>query len=138
MIHNYFRNNSAARRIIFHAINHTGLGHLSRLTAIASAVREIAPDTALLFIVDGSSHGILETANIPFISLSFLGNVSDWPLWSADRKERLMPSLAGSIIRTMSPELLVFDSFSNHALLSSAHREGVPLAVCIRKVKNID
>src|SRR5262249_31356292 len=129
---------AAERRIMFHAVNSTGLGHLSRLIAIALAIRERAPYTNLLFTVDGASHGLLEAAKIPFIALPYLQDVHTLPMWSVEQKDQLVFSMANSITQIMCPELLIFDCFTNDVLLRVAQGKGIPLVICMRKMKNMD
>jgi predicted glycosyltransferase len=56
------------RRVVSHAINGIGLGRLSRQIAIALAVRELAPNTNIRFVVDGGSHGLLEAAGLSYVT----------------------------------------------------------------------
>jgi predicted glycosyltransferase len=125
------------RLMLFHAVNHVGLGHLSRLTAIALGIRERAPGIPILFLVDGASHGILEAAHLPFLALppNDFDKSIDGPV--TDKIRRLVSSFAASIVQTLHPNLIVFDCFPHRALTFAARQYGVPFAICIRKMKNM-
>jgi hypothetical protein len=55
--------------ILFQPSNGIGLGHISRLIAIALAIRDKAPSARLPFLLEGGSHSLLETASLPYLSL---------------------------------------------------------------------
>jgi UDP-N-acetylglucosamine--N-acetylmuramyl-(pentapeptide) pyrophosphoryl-undecaprenol N-acetylglucosamine transferase len=126
--------------ILFHAINGIGLGHLSRLTAIALGIRERSPSTRLLFAVEGDSHGFLEAADLPHIVFPSRSKIfSDrWHSWPKPQREKLIRSMAESIVAAISPNLIVFDCFPNPLLQMVAHQKKIPFAICVRKSKDMD
>jgi UDP-N-acetylglucosamine--N-acetylmuramyl-(pentapeptide) pyrophosphoryl-undecaprenol N-acetylglucosamine transferase len=126
--------------MLFHAVNGIGLGHVSRLAAIALAIRRRNPSLALLFAVEGNSHGLLEAVKLPHISFPsksgfYCDDESSWP---GSQGERLTRSIAASIVDTTSPELIVFDCFPNPSLVAAASANKIPFAVCLRKFKDMD
>lgn len=120
-------------------MNGIGLGHLSRLSAIALAVREQDADLPLLFAVEGESHGLLESANLPYVAFPpasrFEGREDPW---LRSIRGPLLGSLAGSIIESTNPQLIVFDCLPNPAFLGIADRKKIPFAICVRKFKDMD
>jgi len=126
------------RRVVFHAINGIGLGHLSRQIAIALAVRELAPHTNILFVVDGGSHGLLEAAGLSYVTTPLVrdnGTSAHWPMY---RKNQVYRSFAHSIVQVMRPDIILFDCFISFPFLEAARSSSVPFAICVRKMKEMD
>jgi len=126
--------------ILFHAINGIGLGHVSRLAAIALAIRERNASTALLFVVEGGSQALLEAANLPYLIFPSKSNIysARWDSWSTAQRDTLLRSMAESIIAATSPSLIVFDCFPNPPLVNVAQHNEIPFGVCVRKSKDMD
>jgi predicted glycosyltransferase len=123
------------KRIVFHAINQRGLGHLSRLSAIALALRGRTSRVLSKFIIDGSSHGLLEAAELPYFGLSIPRGKVGPGVIPQDEKGGLMRGFAEIAVEVTKPDLVVFDSFPNPWLVTAALRRKVPLALCFRKMK---
>jgi UDP-N-acetylglucosamine--N-acetylmuramyl-(pentapeptide) pyrophosphoryl-undecaprenol N-acetylglucosamine transferase len=49
----------AAPRVVFYAVNGLGLGHVTRLLAIARAIRRLARNTEILFITSSEADGVI-------------------------------------------------------------------------------
>lgn len=125
------------RRVLFQAPNTVGLGHISRLAAVALALRELHPDVAVLFAVEGDDHGLLAAAGLPRVSIPGLEILSDaWAMWPRAEQARLTAGLADALIRATRPDLVVFDCVPNWAVLDTVRQEGVPFAVCVRKMRS--
>src|SRR5262249_23198085 len=123
-------------RIVFHAIDQIGLGHLSRSIAIALRVRERAPESSILFVVDGVDHGLLAASGIPFVAVPAFRDPAPSNRWPRPRRNDLAASLSDAIVCSMRPHLIVFDCFPSPHLVSSARGNGVPFAVCVRAMKD--
>ena len=79
------RMNRKPHCILFQPPNHVGLGHISRLAAIALCIRKQEPSIRVQFAVEGGSHQLLESLGLPFISIPsahVLYKTSDWSEWS--------------------------------------------------------
>jgi UDP-N-acetylglucosamine--N-acetylmuramyl-(pentapeptide) pyrophosphoryl-undecaprenol N-acetylglucosamine transferase len=126
------------RRVVFHAINGIGLGHLSRQIAIALAVRELAPRTNILFVVDGGSHGLLEAAGLSYVTAPLIIDNGASGYWQMSRKSQIWRSFAHSIVQVMRPDIILFDCFISFPFLEAARSSGVPFAICARKMKEMD
>jgi predicted glycosyltransferase len=127
--------------VVFQAPNHIGLGHLNRLSCIALALREMDDHVRCLFVVEGNSHGILEEAGLPYLSLPHPDTVKrsrDWSEWSSLEKERVVGAIAESIVRTVRPVMVVYDCFPSESFIDPVIREGIKVALCVRKVKSIE
>jgi UDP-N-acetylglucosamine--N-acetylmuramyl-(pentapeptide) pyrophosphoryl-undecaprenol N-acetylglucosamine transferase len=126
------------RRVVFHATNGIGLGHLSRQIAIALAVREQAPHTNILFVVDGGSHGLLEAAGLSYITAPLIIDNGASAYWQMPRKSQVWRSFAHSIVQVMRPDIILFDCFVPFPFLAAARSSRVPFAICARKMKEMD
>ena len=54
------------KRILFHAINHTGLGHLNRAIAVAQLLKANLPHVQVLFLIEGGED-FIEPTGFPWI-----------------------------------------------------------------------
>lgn len=125
--------------ILFHAINGIGLGHVSRLKAIALAIRERRPELPLLFAVEGSGHGLLESVALPYVTFPSASRFeSEAEPWLKSVRGPLLGSMAAAIVEATSARLIVFDCLPNPAFLAAAGRKNIPFAICVRKAKDMD
>jgi UDP-N-acetylglucosamine--N-acetylmuramyl-(pentapeptide) pyrophosphoryl-undecaprenol N-acetylglucosamine transferase len=127
--------------VVFQAPNRIGLGHMSRLIAIALELRRMAPDIRTPFIVEGEGHGLIETYGLPQFNLPSnyeLYHTQRWAAWTPTERHLLMLDTAGALVRGLAPDLVVFDSFPNVAIANVAIDRGIPVAFSLRKVKTLD
>jgi predicted glycosyltransferase len=115
--------------ILFQPPNHIGMGHINRLSAIALAVREAAPEAQVPFVLSGSSHSLLESLEIPCIPLPDVH-----ALWSVESP--LIASLVGTILDRLKPHVVVFDCFPLRPLAYAAIARGIPIVLCLREMKD--
>src|SRR5262245_15836087 len=126
--------------VLFQPPNRIGLGHISRLAAIALAIRDQIPSARLPFLVEGGSHSLLEVTSLPYFSLPAefeLYKTESWMAWPAEERNAMILSLADSIIHQLRPKIILFDTFPCIAAATAAARRGVPIALCLRKMKNM-
>jgi UDP-N-acetylglucosamine--N-acetylmuramyl-(pentapeptide) pyrophosphoryl-undecaprenol N-acetylglucosamine transferase len=126
--------------ILFQPPNGIGLGHISRLMAIAMAVRAKAPSIRLPFLLEGSSHLLLEIASLPYLSLptdETLYSTETWTSWPIEERQTIILKIAESIIRQLKPNLILFDTIPCIGVLTAAAACEVPVAICIRKGKDM-
>jgi predicted glycosyltransferase len=125
--------------VLFQVPNSVGLGHMNRMACVALALRELAPMVRFLFVVEGSSHGLLEALNIPHITIPHakeLYRARGWSAWpTADRRE-LLKTIAASILETTEPSIVIYDCFPNLEFAECVSAKGIKSMLCIRKVKN--
>jgi UDP-N-acetylglucosamine transferase subunit ALG13 len=108
------------------------------LTAIALAIRQRNPAAHLLFAVEGDSHGLLEAAQLPYVTFPSPARFNSEDPWVRFIKGPLLGSLAASIVHATDPSLIVFDCLPNPAFIAAAERRNVPFAICVRKFKDMD
>jgi predicted glycosyltransferase len=57
---------SRFRRVLFHAINHVGLGHINRAIAVAQWLQAATSDLQVLFLIEGG-EGFIDPTGYPWI-----------------------------------------------------------------------
>lgn len=127
--------------ILFQPPNHIGLGHISRLLAIALAVREQRADLLLPFVVEGHGHGLIEAHRFPHLSAVGTYDFYETPHWSGwepRRRHLMMLELASAQIRALAPDLIVFDCFPHTGIATAAIEQRIPIAICLRQAKNMN
>ncbi len=126
--------------ILLQSPNGIGLGHISRLIAIALAIRDKAPSARLPFLLEGGSHLLLETASLPYLSLptrETLYRTETWTSWPLEERRTIILKVADSIIRQLNPDVILFDTIPCIGVLMAAADCEVPMAMCIRKGKDM-
>ena len=56
---------SAQRTVLFHPLNHIGLGHINRLSVIALALHELDNNVRTPFVVEEAAHVLLDAFSLP-------------------------------------------------------------------------
>ena len=133
------RSASYAPLVVFQVPNQIGLGHMNRMGCVASALRELDSDVRSLFVVEGSSHGLLEGMGLPVISfpaLQALHSNHGWSKWSKEDRGCLIDSMADSLVDSIAPDLVVYDCFPSVAFVKAAARRGIESILCLRKMKD--
>lgn len=125
--------------ILFQCPNQIGLGHMSRLAAIALSIRDRVPQMRLPFLVEGASHSLLESYNLPYLSLPGARDLRQyWTAWHAEELQQLTSSICLALIKNLRPDVIVFDCLPNAAIIAAAAECEVPMVLCLRKIKNFD
>lgn len=126
--------------VLFQAPNGIGLGHISRLAAIAQALRSKVPSARVPFLLEGGSHSLLEAASLPYLTLPnnhALYESGSWEAWPKEERYSLIVNIAESIIRRIRPELILFDTIPCIPVVIAAANRKIPAAICVRKVKEM-
>jgi len=125
--------------ILFQAPNGIGLGHISRLAAIALALRQRHPQIRSMFLLEGGSHHLLESLDIPYLSVPNRGVLASgsWAQWTPDEQLGLITKIASAIIRSVKPRSIVFDSFPVRAVAEVAIQLKVPIVLSLRKMRDM-
>jgi predicted glycosyltransferase len=127
--------------IMSQALNCIGLGHISRLIAIALAIRDKVPTARLPFLLEGGSHSLLETASLPYLSLPSkyeLFATDNWTTWTETERQGIVLELADSIIGRFRPNVILFDLLPCIPVVAAAVGRQVPMVMCVRKSKDND
>lgn len=106
-------------RLLFYAVNGLGLGHVTRLLAIARQVRVLCPDAQILFVTASEADDVIYKAGFAALKV---------PSKSIATVARLRPSVYAKLVQSVTwnavaafnPAVLVVDTFpagSLHELL---------------------
>jgi UDP-N-acetylglucosamine--N-acetylmuramyl-(pentapeptide) pyrophosphoryl-undecaprenol N-acetylglucosamine transferase len=126
--------------IVFQPPNHIGLGHISRLLAIALAVRELDPRVRLPFVVGGHAHGLLEAHEVFHLALPLVRDgqvLTSATGWENAELHRIARDLAAAMMHTLAPDLVVFDCFPNEVVLDVVRARRLPVVICLRKSRQM-
>jgi predicted glycosyltransferase len=127
--------------ILFQVPNHVGLGHMNRMACVALALRELAPKVRSLFVVEGAPHGLLESLNLPYLTLpvpELVYHSNAWVAWPKDNKMHFVKAIASSILEAGAPDLVVYDCFPSIHFIDAVIAAGIRSVLCIRKVKDFE
>ena len=94
-------------RILFCCINGVGLGHVTRVLAIARQVRRLDPDSELLVLTSSENAGILWNEGIASIK------VPSYQAWERDRRlpaPQLANALTAQTVATFRPHAVVVEA----------------------------
>lgn len=130
---------AAGPLVIFQVPNEIGLGHMNRAGCVATAMRELDPGVRSLFVVEGSSHGVVEGMGHPVVSLpapQAMRDTNGWAQWTKEGRGALVNSLADALVESLAPNLVVYDCFPSGAFVRAAARRAIPSVLCLRKVKD--
>jgi predicted glycosyltransferase len=128
------------RTILFQPLNHLGLGHVSRLAAIALAIRQMDPLIRVLFAVEDGGHVLLEALGLPYVVLPSEHAVKEtdsWASWDAHERSLLAAEVSRAILKSVRAELVVFDCVPNRALVAESFGAGVPAVLCLREMREM-
>jgi UDP-N-acetylglucosamine--N-acetylmuramyl-(pentapeptide) pyrophosphoryl-undecaprenol N-acetylglucosamine transferase len=125
--------------ILFHPTNRIGLGHISRLSAIALALGRRSQSIRTPFVVEGPSHVLLDVlglAHLPLPSTYALLESPCWKVWTEAERESVSTAASQAILETINPDIIVMDCFAGPAFISVAVESRVPIVLCLREMKN--
>jgi predicted glycosyltransferase len=113
-------------RILYHAINGSGLGHLTRLASIALAVQQEAPDVHQLMATSANYPPLLQSLCMPSV---ILPHDDDAPFTGMDRRlrtvsARLARRILSDTVRAYDPKILVFDTHAPWGVVDEAWKDG--------------
>ncbi len=126
------------KKILVHAINGIGLGHLARTITIAKDLREIEPGLKLRFITNSKFTGLLDSAGFEY---DRIGYSHDDYLQGRMAKEdffRLHHEKLLDSCRRFSPDAMIFDTFADEAVLRDNLENGVRNILVLRKMTSSD
>jgi predicted glycosyltransferase len=125
-------------RILYHAINGSGLGHLTRLGAIAAAVRQEAPEVHQLVATSANYPHLLEQLSTPYIVLP---RDATGPQLAADRRLRSVSAdvairILRETVRAYDPKVVVFDTHAPRALVEECRDGGRHAVLVLRQCRD--
>lgn len=124
-------------RILFQPSNGIGLGHVSRLLAIAEALRQQSQECRILFAVEPGVQALLGSEKFPQVVIPAPKELLKecWGEWPEEDREGIYRGVAQGIIEGFRPDLVVFDTFPNRLVAYCVLEAAVPFVMCVRHVK---
>ncbi len=101
------------KRILFHAINHIGLGHLNRSIAVAQWLKAEISDVQVLFLIEGG-EAFIEPTGFPWIIVP--GQASE-----SEHCEQI----TRTVLNVFRPNLLIHDTLMREAINRAARDAGI-------------
>lgn len=100
-------------RILFHAINHVGLGHINRSIAVAQWLQAAIPDLQVLFLVEGGED-FIDPTGYPWILIPGQASESEH-----------MKQITRQAIATFQPDLIVHETLLRPAIHKPIREAGI-------------
>jgi predicted glycosyltransferase len=125
--------------VLFNAPNHIGLGHIARLSAVALALREMDGNIRSIFAIEGASHALVDALGLPFVALPSghrMHKTLDWAAWSERERSILSLQISRSLVRSINPQLAVFDCFPSRAVITAAIQHNIPAILFLREMQD--
>ena len=125
--------------VLFQVPNEIGLGHISRQASVALALREMAPAVRVVFAIAGDSHGLLDAYSLPYLALPVARKMTlaaGWNNWLQAERRALVEGISESIVRTIEPDLVVFDCFPHPHIVDLAIAFDIKTVLCLRNMKD--
>lgn len=99
-----------APRILFYAVNGLGLGHVTRLLAIAGAIRRARPEAQILFITTSEADVVIAKEGFAAVKLPSRNTASESQLQPGVYM-KLAHTVVVNTVAAFNPAILVADTF---------------------------
>jgi UDP-N-acetylglucosamine--N-acetylmuramyl-(pentapeptide) pyrophosphoryl-undecaprenol N-acetylglucosamine transferase len=100
----------AVPRVVFYAVNGLGLGHVTRLLAIARAMRRLAPGTEILFITSSEADGVIFREGFAAVKLPSK-TIREACGLRKSTYLKMAQSITWTAIGSFDPDVLVVDTY---------------------------
>jgi predicted glycosyltransferase len=106
------------KRIIFHAVNHIGLGHINRTLTIAQWILEKEPKVEILFFVEDESV-IKNNPIVPWIKIPSIYDfkLTGWQKISEELRNSMVTGIVSNVIGNFQTDLFIFDTILWYPIL---------------------
>ncbi len=131
---------SAQRTVLFHPLNHIGLGHINRLSVIALALHELDDNVRTPFVVEEAAHVLLDALGLPYVPLPSSHAMTDsaaWGAWTESERSALQIEISRSVLRNIAPQVVVFDFLPNPAFADAVVKSEIPIVLCLREMRDL-
>ncbi|GHO91874.1 hypothetical protein KSF_019220 [Reticulibacter mediterranei] len=102
-----------SRRVLFHAINHVGLGHINRAIAVAQWLQATMPDLQVLFLIEGGED-FIDPTGYPWILIP--GQASE---------NEHIEQIARKTIEVFQPDVMIHETLLRPPLHRAAQDAGI-------------
>lgn len=131
---------STQRTVLFHPLNHIGLGHINRLSVIALALHELDNGVRTPFVVEESAHVLLDALGLPYVPLPSSHAMSDsvaWTAWTEGERSALQAQISLAVLKAVAPQVVVFDFLPNPAFADAVVKSEIPIVLCVREMLDL-
>jgi hypothetical protein len=93
-----------------------------------------------IFVVEGAGHVLLDAPGLPFVPLPSehaLYETECWTSWSERERLILLEEVSRAIVRSISPQLVVFDCFPTPAFTKAVLESRIPVVLCLREMQDL-
>ncbi|MCP4156758.1 MAG: UDP-glucosyltransferase [bacterium] len=97
-------------RILFYAVNGLGLGHVTRLLAIAREIKKLRADAEILFITSSEADSVIFSEGFPAVKVPSK-NIARESGLRARIHARILQQTAWSVFSAFNPHITVVDTF---------------------------
>ncbi len=97
-------------RILFYAVNGLGLGHVTRLLAIAREIRALRPAAQILFLTSSEADSVIYDEGFPAVKVPSK-NIARESGLPARIHVRLLQETAWSVFSSFNPNITIVDTF---------------------------
>jgi UDP-N-acetylglucosamine--N-acetylmuramyl-(pentapeptide) pyrophosphoryl-undecaprenol N-acetylglucosamine transferase len=114
-----------APRLLFYAVDGLGLGHVTRLLAIANSVRDQRPQAQFLFLTTSEADNVIYSEGFSAVKLPSRSSIATTGLWPSVFN-KLTQTVVVNTVAAFNPAILVVDTFpagASHELLPTLHWE---------------
>ncbi len=112
-------------KIMFHAINHVGLGHLTRTLTIAKWINWQIPNLEIMFLVEDESR-LLENESFPWIRIPSIYDFRSkaWRSISEEKQNTMITGIVSGILESFRPDIFIYDSVIWYPLYRAVQQFG--------------
>jgi predicted glycosyltransferase len=100
----------AGPRVVFYAVNGLGLGHVTRLLAIARALRRQSPEAEILFITSSEADGVIYREGFAAVKLPSK-TIREQCGLGRGTYLKMAQSVTWSALSSFNPDVLVVDTY---------------------------
>jgi|TARA_B100001964_G_scaffold204185_1_gene233745 MoaA/NifB/PqqE/SkfB family radical SAM enzyme/predicted glycosyltransferase len=115
-------------KILFHAINGIGLGHINRTVTIARTIRELHPDTKCLFMTSTSFDNFFLENKFEFVKCPDIGNLN---ILNKEDNSKIT-----DIIEDYDPDIVVYDTHPPRLVLTDERNKNRTNILILRRMND--
>jgi UDP-N-acetylglucosamine--N-acetylmuramyl-(pentapeptide) pyrophosphoryl-undecaprenol N-acetylglucosamine transferase len=102
------------RRVLFHAINHVGLGHMNRAIAVAQWLQAFDPQIQCLFLIEGGEN-FIRPSGFPWVMV----------LSQAAESENTA-QMTRTVLEVFQPDLVIYETGLREPIYQTVRETGIP------------
>lgn len=102
------------RRVLFHAINHVGLGHMNRAIAVAQWLQALDPQIQCLFLIEGGEE-FMQPAGFPWVMV-----------FSQEAERENTSQITRTVLQVFQPDLAVYETRMRPQIYQPIMECGIP------------